>query len=80
MTLKDKLLLVSSTFAEARGLSASRVSTLAFGDGKIIDRLRVGSDLTTGRFESGMEWFSQNWPAGAEWPCSVERPREEARP
>ena len=79
MKLKDSLLLVASTFATARGLSPSRVSTLAFGDGKIISRLTSGSDLTTGRFESGMDWFSENWPADEPWPEGVVRPSE-ARP
>ena len=74
MSFVEQLVAVAETFAIARGLSISRVSTLAFGDGKIIDRLRAGSDMTTGRFESGMQWFSDNWPAEAVWPGDIGRP------
>lgn len=74
LTLKDRLISVASGFAKARGLSESRVSTMAFGDGKVIDRLRNGSDLTTSRYEASMLWFHENWPDGAEWPNEVMRP------
>ena len=74
MTLVDRLLTVSSTYAEARGLSMSRVSTLIFGDGKVLDRLANGRDVTTGRFEGAMQWLSDNWPAGAQWPDGIARP------
>lgn len=74
MTLVDRLLTVASTYAEARGLSMSRVSTLIFGDGKVLDRLAKGRDVTTGRFEGAMQWLSDNWPVGAHWPEGVDRP------
>lgn len=74
MTLREKLLSVADAFAAARGLSESRVSTMAFGDGKVITRLRAGSDLTTTRYEASMAWFDANWPADAVWPQSINRP------
>lgn len=74
MTLKERLLAVAATYASARGLSTSRVSTLAFGDGKVLDRLAGESDLTTSRFEASMWWFSANWPEGEPWPADVPRP------
>jgi len=74
MTLRDQLLAIAERFAAGRRLSASRVSTLCFGDGKLIDRLRNGSDLTTSRHEKAMAWFSANWPQGAEWPAEIPRP------
>lgn len=77
MTLKGKLLAVSNVFAEAKGLSLSRVSTIVFGDGKVLGRLGGASDITTGRFEAGMRWFAINWPAEVAWPDGVERPAGE---
>lgn len=74
MTLKERLLKVSETYAIAKQLSVSRVSTIVFADGKVLDRLQGTADLTTGRFEAAMAWFSANWPDGAEWPEGIERP------
>lgn len=74
LTLKEQLLSVANAFAHGRGLSLSRVSTMVFGDGKVISRLLDGSDLTTARFEAAMLWFSDNWPEGVVWPSQVLRP------
>lgn len=74
MTLKERLLTVSASFADAKKLSLSRVSTIVFGDGKVIDRLQRESDITTGRYEAAMLWFSSNWPEGVDWPADIARP------
>ena len=74
MQLTDHLLMTARAFSEARGLSLSRVSTLVFNEGKKLRAIERGSDLSTGRFEQSMRWFSENWPDGAEWPASVPRP------
>lgn len=76
MTLKERLLTVAVAFAEARGLSLSRVSTIVFGDGKVIDRLQGTSDLTTSRYETAMDWFSANWPDSVSWPKDIARPAQ----
>ncbi len=72
--LKMLLLKLSDHYAAARGLSISRVSTLVFADGKVLTRISSGGDLTTGRFEAAIAWFSDNWPAGVDWPSDIERP------
>jgi len=74
MTLISQMLRVSEAFCHARGLSASRVSTLVFNDGKRLALLAAGGDLTTSTFERAMVWLSANWPEGAEWPADVPRP------
>lgn len=74
MNLKGQLISVATTFADLRGLSQSRVSTIVFGDGKVLDRLQGSSDITTGRYEAAMAWFNANWPDGASWPDHVHRP------
>lgn len=75
MQMTSQLLTVASAFCRARGLSVSRVSTLVFNDGKKLDAIENGSDLATGRFEAAMQWFSENWPEGADWPRGVPRPQ-----
>ena len=74
MTLVQQLLKTADAYAAARGLSLSRVSTLAFGDGKILHRLAQGKDLTTRRLEAAMVFFSQDWPEWQDWPAAVPRP------
>jgi len=73
-TLKEQIRAVSRAYIAHRGLSRSRVSYLVFGDGKILDKLDSGGDLTTGRAEAALLWFSDNWPKGTRWPQGVRRP------
>lgn len=81
MTLIDQLVSVASAFAEARGLSIARVSTLVFNDGSKIGDLAQGDvDLVTRRHERAMRWFSDNWPDNAVWPEAVARPEPEMEP
>lgn len=74
MMLKTALIEISKRYAYAKSLSVSRVSTLVFGDGKVIARLEAGAGITTDRFELGIRWFSLNWPEHAVWPEGVDRP------
>lgn len=74
MTLREQLMLTSCQFAQQRGLSLSRVSKLVFNDGKTLDRMRAGGDVTTNIYERAMAWFSANWPQGVDWPEGVRRP------
>lgn len=79
MTMTDQLLAVARAYCAARSLSLSRVSTIVFNDGKKLDAIATkGADLATGKFEQAMKWFSTNWPADAEWPGAIARPRPAA--
>lgn len=71
----DHLLTVAAAYKTAAGLSDDKtVSSRAFGDSKKLSALRDGADITVGRFNATMRWFSANWPAGAAWPAGVMRP------
>jgi len=74
MPLLDDLLKVADTYARARKVSRSRVSTQVFNEWKKLDALTNGADLATRRFEAAMSWFSLNWPIGVAWPRGVARP------
>lgn len=74
MALTEQLLTVSRAFCAGRGLSASRVSTLVFNDGKKLDAIANGADLQTAKFEHAMAWFSAHWPDGTDWPLGIPRP------
>jgi hypothetical protein len=74
MNAIDHLLAVADAYASARGLSESRVSTLAFGEGTRLGHVRRGGEMGARRVARGIAWFSENWPEGAEWPADVPRP------
>lgn len=74
ISTRDRLLFIATTFAQARGLSMARVSTLAANDGKILARLAAGRDCTLGTYDEMLAWFSANWPEGVAWPEGVQRP------
>lgn len=66
------------TLADAyRGTVPVEDKTLSFrifGDSKKLAALRGESDITVGRFNDAMLWFSANWPEGLAWPEGVARP------
>ncbi|HEX5934219.1 MAG TPA: hypothetical protein VFY63_08635 [Pseudorhizobium sp.] len=69
------LLLISEAYGRASGVSEKTVSGRVFTDSKKLAALRAGADLTTGRFNDAIHWFSDNWPADAVWPdCGIARP------
>lgn len=74
MTLTETLLRLADTYATGAALSRSRISTLVFNDGKALDRVANGGDITTRSFERAARWFADNWPADTAWPDGVERP------
>jgi hypothetical protein len=77
--MTDQLVHVAQAYCKARDLSLARVSTLIFNDGKKLGAIATsGVDLSTGRFEHAMAWFSANWPDGAEWPEEIARPEADA--
>ncbi|MGM5087560.1 hypothetical protein E0H64_17835 [Rhizobium leguminosarum bv. viciae] len=74
MNMRDQIVLAADRYAEATGVGRKRVSTLVLNRGSKLDDIARGGDLTTGIFERAMQWFSDNWPEGAEWPQVVQRP------
>ena len=60
--------------AAARGLSEARVANLAGRDGRFFIRLREGKGCKVDTMLSTIQFFSDNWPANAEWPVTVDRP------
>lgn len=56
-------------------IGRQRVSTIVLQRGATIQKLADGSaDITTGTFERAMQWFSDHWPEGMEWPDGIARP------
>lgn len=59
-----RLVILGESYAAAKGLALSTVSTLIFNDGKVLDRLRAGRDITVRRYEKAIEWFESRRATG----------------
>lgn len=74
MTAITDLLRLTGSFCGAQGIAESTLSTRLFFDGKRIGSIRAGGDVGARRLERAVQWLSDNWPDGAEWPEDVPRP------
>lgn len=68
------LLTLSDAYQAATGVPETTVSHRLFGDTKKLAGMRGGADITVGRFNHALVWFSANWPEGTDWPDNVARP------
>ena len=74
MKLKASVILVAAEYGRAVGLKDGRVSTLVFGSGDRLKRLREGRDGLSEKLEEALQWFSDRWPENTLWPDPVLRP------
>ncbi|WP_421581110.1 hypothetical protein [Shinella sp. M31] len=75
MTMRDQIIAISDVYGRLTGVGRKRVSTIVLNRGSKLDGIVAGGDLNTGTFERAMQWFSDNWPAGADWPADIPRPQ-----
>ena len=68
------LLALCSEYGRAAGVEPSTVSWRVFGDTKKLQALAGSADIQVRRCERAVQWLSDHWPEGAEWPDDVERP------
>lgn len=71
------LLTVADEYSRAAKVEDKTVSSRVFNDGKKLGAIREGSDITVGRYNAALEWFSANWPEDGVWPHDVPRPAVE---
>lgn len=74
MVTASDILRLAEAFAAARGISVSAVSSRVFDDSKKLGAIRDGADLTLKRASAAIQWFSDNWPDGVDWPADLARP------
>lgn len=70
----EALLALTRSYAAATGTSTTTISSRVFDDGKKLAAIEAGGDIYSGRLIRAIQWFSDNWPDGAEWPADVPRP------
>ena len=69
----DDLLEVAERHSVARRISLATLGTYAANDGSFFNRLRAGR-VTLRRADHVMQWLSDHWIEGVEWPARIPRP------
>jgi hypothetical protein len=69
------LLSLADEYQRVDPIEDKTLSFRVFGDSKKLAALRTDSDITTSRFNAAVQWFSDHWPEGAEWPKGIARPK-----
>ena len=67
-------MVLADAYRATNPLSESRLGQLAAGNPIFYARLRAGSSCTIKLYTRVLEWFSNHWPPGLEWPPDVPRP------
>ena len=70
----ENLILLITIAATARGMTPNTMSLHATGSGDTHKRLVGGHDITSRRAARIVQWLSDHWPPGAEWPADIPRP------
>lgn len=70
----DHLITLADLYRKATKVEDKTLSSRVFQDSKKLGAIRAGSEITVGRYNNALEWFSANWPDGAVWPRDVPRP------
>lgn len=74
MSAIEDLLTLSRVYMQAEGVSTTTLSHRMFNDGKKLTAIETGSDIQVTRYERAIQWLSDNWPKGSEWPADISRP------
>lgn len=75
-SLKQNLLNCADAFVAKRKVKLTTLGRMVANDSPFFARLREDnkSSFTARKYDEIMRWFSDHWPAGADWPRSVPRP------
>ena len=68
------LFTLADAYCKATGLAEGTVSDRVLKGGNRLRDLRADGDIGVRRLQKAIEWFSDHWPAGAEWPADIPRP------
>lgn len=80
MATERDLIALADAYAALTGASETTISCRVFGDSKKLAAIRRGKDITLRRFNAAVQWFADNWPAGAEWPRDIRLAKLPAAP
>lgn len=78
MISADHIVRLANLYADATGSTPGGVSARVFDDSKKVAAIVGGADITIGRYNRAMKWFSENWPQDVTWPDDIPRPGDQA--
>ena len=70
----DSIIRLLEEYARLKAVTPITASTYCAGAGDFYSRLKRGRDVTTRRAARVVQWLSDHWPDGAEWPADSPRP------
>lgn len=74
-TLSHNLTALATAYTSAMNVSLATLSERAAGDWRFFQQVAAGAlNYRIRSYDRAMTWFSDNWPAGLEWPDDVPRP------
>ena len=68
------LLTLATIHAAAINRSKFTIAYKAGINPHIFERIRTGQDCTVKTYSKTMQWFSDHWPPGTDWPPDISRP------
>ena len=68
------LVTLCDIYCRATGRSESRVADVVATNPYLFLRLRADKGCTVKTYNRVLQWFSNHWPEGAEWPADISRP------
>lgn len=72
--LRSNLLTLGRLYCEAADRSPKTIGMRVAKDGRFFDRLEAEKAFTVKTYDTALQWFSDNWPVGVDWPVEVPRP------
>ncbi len=67
---------LATVYSAATAVPIGTISHRVFDDGKKIQAMEAGADITLRRYNMALRWFAENWPVDAIWPSEVARPSD----
>jgi hypothetical protein len=75
--LRQNLIRCAEVYSDQRKIGMSTIGRLAAGDWRFFDRLAAAEvTFTIRKYDGVLQWFSDNWPADADWPAGILRPQQ----
>lgn len=72
--LRASLLDLADRFEAACGVTPATAAKRALNDNTFFARIEGGAGFSVRTADRLLQWFSDNWPADAQWPEGLDRP------
>lgn len=74
--MRENMMVIAQTYADAKGWSLSTVSNEIHGNYRFLERYSAGEiSVTVKTYYQMVDKFRANWPAGTRWPKTAAIPK-----